>query len=77
MSLHLGMAECHVSFSGHCDLDNWPIFFLIIVSEAYLSYHLRYNPQIWCVHASWDEKCNVPFLGHCDLHLWPSLKNWH
>ena len=52
-------------------------FFLIIVSEAYLSYHLRYNPQIWCVHAYLDENCNVPFLGYCDLHLWPSLKNWH
>ena len=51
------------------------LFFLIIVSEAYLSYHLRYNPQIWCVHAYWDENCNVPFFGYCDLHLWPSLKN--
>ena len=24
--MHLGMAECHVPFSGHCDLDLWPRF---------------------------------------------------
>ena len=24
--MHLGMAECHVSFLGHCDLDLWPSF---------------------------------------------------
>ena len=24
--MHLGMAECHVTFSGHCDLDLWPSF---------------------------------------------------
>ena len=24
--MHLGMGECHLSFSGHCDLDLWPSF---------------------------------------------------
>ena len=24
--IHLGMVECHVPFSGHCDLDLWPSF---------------------------------------------------
>ena len=31
--MHLGMAECHIPFSGHCDLD---LVFRIIVSGAYL-----------------------------------------
>ena len=25
--IHLGMAECRVPFSGHCDLDLWPSFY--------------------------------------------------
>ena len=53
------------------------LFFLIIVSEAYLSYLLRYNPKFGvCMHLGMKQ-CNVPSLGHCDLDLWPSLKNWH
>ena len=24
--MHLGMVECHISFSGHCDLDLRPSF---------------------------------------------------
>ena len=24
--MHLGMVECLVSFTGHCDLDLWPSF---------------------------------------------------
>ena len=24
--MHLGMAECRIPFSGHCDLDLWPSF---------------------------------------------------
>ena len=24
--MYLGMTECHISFSGHCDLDLLPIF---------------------------------------------------
>ena len=24
--MHLGMLECSISFSGHCDLDLWPSF---------------------------------------------------
>ena len=24
--MHLGMGECHLPFSGHCDLDLWPSF---------------------------------------------------
>ena len=25
--MHLGMGECHLPFSGHCDLDLWPSFY--------------------------------------------------
>ena len=25
--IHLGMAECRIPFSGHCDLDLWPSFY--------------------------------------------------
>ena len=24
--MHLGMTECHITFSGHCDLNLWPSF---------------------------------------------------
>ena len=40
------MAECHVPFSGHCDLD---LALRIIVSGEYLLYYLRQESQIWCV----------------------------
>ena len=43
MRMHLGIAECHVPFSGHCDLD---LVFRIIVSGAYLLYYLRKESQI-------------------------------
>ena len=26
MWIHLGVAECHILFLGHCDLDLWPQF---------------------------------------------------
>ena len=37
MWMNIGMAKCHIPFSGHCDLD----LFRIYVSGANLSYHLR------------------------------------
>ena len=24
--MHLGITECHISFSDHCNLDLWPSF---------------------------------------------------
>ena len=32
--MHLGMVECHVPFTGHCDLD---LVFRIIMFEAFFS----------------------------------------
>ena len=26
MWIRIGMAECHIPFLGHCDLDLWPSF---------------------------------------------------
>ena len=36
--MHLGIAECHVPFTGHCDLDQRPSF-RIIMSWAYILYY--------------------------------------
>ena len=33
MWMHLGIAECHVSFSGHCDLDLVHLIFFILVGN--------------------------------------------
>ena len=49
------MAECHIPFWGHCDLD-LDLVFGIIVSGVYLLYYLRQESQIWCGDASWDDK---------------------
>ena len=32
------------------------LVFRIIMSRAYLLYYLRYESQIWCVYASWDDE---------------------
>ena len=61
------MKYCILS-SGHCDLDP-DLVFRIFVSGAYLSYYLRKEYQIWCVHASWDVNCRLPTLGQCDRDL--------
>ena len=37
--------------------------FRIIVSGAYLLYFLRYEFQIWCVDASWDDKVSRTIIG--------------
>ena len=39
------------------------LVFRIIVSEAYLLYHLMYESQIWCVDASWDGKVSRTING--------------
>ena len=43
------------------------LVFRIIVSGAYLLYYLRYEFQIWCVDASWDEEVSRTIIGS----LWP------
>ena len=62
----LGWQSVMYQFFGHCDLD---LVSRIIVSGAYLLYHLRQDSQIWCMDASLDGICRVPFLGHCDLDI--------
>ena len=32
------------------------LVFRIIMSRAYRVYYLRYESQIWCVDASWDDE---------------------
>ena len=39
------------------------LVFRIIVSGAYLLYYLRYESQIWCVDASWDDKVSRTIIG--------------
>ena len=60
--MHIEIAKCLVTCSGHCDLDLDIWVFRIIVSGAYLLYYLRLESQIWYVDASWDES-----VAH---HLW-------
>ena len=39
------------------------LVFRIIVFGAYLLYYLRYESQIWCVDASWDEEVSHTLIG--------------
>ena len=54
------MAECHIPFSGHCDLD---LVLRTIVSGVYILYYLRKESKIWCVDASWDNKVSHTIIG--------------
>ena len=38
------------------------LVFRIIMSRAYLLYYLRYESQIWCVDASWDDKVSLTII---------------
>ena len=39
------------------------LVFRIIVSGAYLLYYLRWESQIWCVDASWDDEVSRTIIG--------------
>ena len=39
------------------------LVFRIIVSGAYLLYYLRWESQIWCVDASWDDEVSCTIIG--------------
>ena len=39
------------------------LVFRIIVSGAYLLYYLRWESQIWCVDAYWDDKVSRIIIG--------------
>ena len=39
------------------------LVFRKIVSIAYLLYYLRWESQIWCVDASWDEEASCTIIG--------------
>ena len=58
--MHFGMAECRVSFSGHCDLDLWPTF-LEYSRLEHISYIIwGRNPKFSvCMHIG-IAKCRVP-----------------
>ena len=60
--LHLGMAEYCVQFSGHCGLDLWPNFLIIVSGHS-----LRHISQICCVNASWDGGVSYTIFRS----LWP------
>ena len=38
------------------------LVFRIIMSGAYLLYYLRWESQIWCVDASWDDKLSLTII---------------
>ena len=67
------MAECHLPFSGHCDLDSLTKSLKYLCPE-HISYSIRgRKPKfVVCMYLG-TTKCRVPFLGHCDLDLWPSF----
>ena len=39
------------------------LVFIITVSGAYLLYYLRYESQIYCVDASWDDEVSRTIIG--------------
>ena len=43
--MYLGMAECHMQFLGHCDLD---LVFRIVLSVAYLILFELGIPNLLC-----------------------------
>ena len=49
------------------------LMFRIILSGAYLIYHLREESQNCCMGTSLDADQSHTILGHCDLGLWPSF----
>ena len=66
--MHIGMTECHIPFSGHCDVDS-NLVFKIILYEAYLIFFEVGIPNLVyeCILA-W--RCvTYHFIGHCDLDL--------
>ena len=64
MWIHLGITECRIPFSGHCDLDlDADLVFRRIVSLAYLLYYLRKESQIQCVDASWTDEVSHTIVG--------------
>ena len=67
--MHLGMVECLVPFTGHCDLDLWPSFFEKSCPE-HISYIIKVrNPKFDGWMQLWMAECHIPFLGHFDLDL--------
>ena len=71
--MHLGMVECLLPFTGHCDLDLWPSFNNNCVRSISSFIIWDRNPKfgVW-MHLEMVEGL-VPFTGHCDLDLWPSF----
>ena len=39
------------------------LVFRIIMSRAYRVYYLRWESQIWCVDASWDDEMSHFIIG--------------
>ena len=68
--MYLGMAECHVPFWGHCDLD----IDLQLNFKNHCDWSISHsiwdrNPNFGvCMHLGMVE-CFVPFTGNCDLDL--------
>ena len=60
--MHFWMAECHIPFLGHCDLDP-DLVFRIIMSRAYFLYSAVAIPNLVC------ECINVPFHFRVTLTL--------
>ena len=66
--MHLGMVECFVAFTGHCDLDLWPSFLKNHVQS--ISHIIKgRNPKFDGWMQLWMAECHIPFLGHFDLDL--------
>ena len=67
--MHLGIVECLVPFTGHCDLDLWPIFLEKSCPE-HISYIIKGRiPKFGVYMHLLMVECHVPFLGHFDLDL--------
>ena len=67
--MHLGMVECLVPFTGHCDLDLWPSFLKNYVQSISLILLKVGIPNLIGWMQLWMAECHIPFLGHFDLDL--------
>ena len=63
--MHLGIGECHVPFSGHCDLDLWPSFQELLCPE-----HISYI--IWCRNPKFGVEIPLGMAEWC-IQFWVTL----
>ena len=73
--MHLGIAECRIPSSAHCDLDLRPSFKKIAPRAYFYIFEVGIRTLGVWIHLGLAE-CNIQFLGHCDFDICPSFKKY-